>query len=348
MQDRLNLGSRVGMKALERAVAHHRRALIADPRYTPAALALARLTLSLSDTARLAQSIPALRKAAEAASAGADVVLAYGRVERASGSLGAAAGAFRQYLTLGTNRALGQLELARTLLASGSPEGQIAYYEGASLADARTSSDYQADLVPLVGDTGVRHLVGLTGERLALALAHFWNDRDRLEFRSQGERLREHYRRLQYARLHFPLTISRRFYGGPMPIGRVASSSTTAASSTSGMVSPRSGFALSCSAPCPMSPGSTAGRTGICFCISVVASTETAEAISTITGWFKACSTYVAQPTHPGPTAPVPAVTVPDVRSHAELGPPRGGPRARAGAEHWGGKYRVWDDDRQL
>jgi GWxTD domain-containing protein len=122
-------------------------------------------------------------------------------------------GAFRRYLALGTNRALGQLELARTLLASGSPEGEIAYYEGAALADARTASEYRSDLVPLVADSGVAHLMGLTREPLALALAHFWNNRDRLEFRSQGERLREHYRRLHYARLHFPLTISRRFYG---------------------------------------------------------------------------------------------------------------------------------------
>jgi hypothetical protein len=53
MHDALNLGNRVGMKALERAVAHHRRALTAQPDFTPAALALARLTLSLSDTVRL-------------------------------------------------------------------------------------------------------------------------------------------------------------------------------------------------------------------------------------------------------------------------------------------------------
>ena len=213
MQDALNLGNRVGMKALERAAAHHHRALTAEPGFTPAALALARLTLSLSDTARLARSLPVLRKAAEADGAGADVVLAYGRVERSAGRLDAAVGAFRRYLALGRNRALGQLELARTLLASGSPEGEIAYYEGASLADARTASEYRSDLVPLVADSGVAPLVGLTGEALALAVAHFWNNRDRLEFRSQGERLREHYRRLHYARLHFPLTISRRFYG---------------------------------------------------------------------------------------------------------------------------------------
>jgi GWxTD domain-containing protein len=213
MQNRLNLGSRVGMRALERAAAHHRRALTAEPRFTPAALALSRLTLSLGDTARLTQSLPVLRRAAEASSADADVMLAYGRVERAAGRLDAAEAAFRHYLTLHSKRALGHLELARTLLASGSPEGEIAYYEGASLADPRTASEYRADLVPLVADSGVAHLVGLTGERLGLALAHFWNNRDHLEFRSQGERLREHYRRLQFARLHFPLTISRRFYG---------------------------------------------------------------------------------------------------------------------------------------
>jgi GWxTD domain-containing protein len=213
MRNRLNLGNRVGMKALERAAAHHWKALTAEPGFTPAALALARLTLELRDTARLAQSLPALRKAAEADSTAADVLLAYGRVERSAGRVDVAVGPFRRYLALGRNRALGQLELARTLLASGSPEGETAYYDGASLADARTASEYRSDLVPLVADSGVAHLMGLTGEPLALALAHFWNNRDRLEFRAQGERLREHYRRLQYARLHFPLTISRRFYG---------------------------------------------------------------------------------------------------------------------------------------
>ena len=87
--------------------------------------------------------------------------------------------------------------MARTLLAMASPEGDIVYYEGASLADAGTASEYRSDLVPLVGDSGVATLVGLTGRPLALALAHFWNDRDGLELRSQGERLREHYRRLR-------------------------------------------------------------------------------------------------------------------------------------------------------
>ncbi|HEU4680224.1 MAG TPA: hypothetical protein VFS51_00680, partial [Gemmatimonadales bacterium] len=54
MSDGLRLGSRVGIKALERSAAAHRRALRADVTYTSAALALARIELSLLDTARLA------------------------------------------------------------------------------------------------------------------------------------------------------------------------------------------------------------------------------------------------------------------------------------------------------
>ncbi|HET6579010.1 MAG TPA: GWxTD domain-containing protein, partial [Gemmatimonadales bacterium] len=45
-------------------------------------------------------------------------------------------------------------------------------------------------------------------------LRRFWADRDRVELRRDGERLREHYRRLLYARRHFALTVARRFYGG--------------------------------------------------------------------------------------------------------------------------------------
>ena len=46
----------------------------------------------------------------------------------------------------------------------------------------------------------------------AAYLHRFWTDRDHLELRPEGERLREHYRRILFARRHFPLSISRRFY----------------------------------------------------------------------------------------------------------------------------------------
>jgi GWxTD domain-containing protein len=43
-------------------------------------------------------------------------------------------------------------------------------------------------------------------------LKRFWTQRDRLELRADGERLREHYRRLFYARKNFQLVSNRRHY----------------------------------------------------------------------------------------------------------------------------------------
>jgi GWxTD domain-containing protein len=52
-----------------------------------------------------------------------------------------------------------------------------------------------------------------SGAERAAYLRRFWADRDWIEMRAPGERLREHYRRLLYARRHFALTVSRRYYG---------------------------------------------------------------------------------------------------------------------------------------
>src|SRR5215218_9333751 len=63
----LNLGNRVGLKALERSVTSYQRALAADPTYEPAAVALGRLVIALKDTARIADAVPSLRNAARPA-----------------------------------------------------------------------------------------------------------------------------------------------------------------------------------------------------------------------------------------------------------------------------------------
>jgi len=210
----LNLGNRVGLKALERSVTSYQRALAADPTYEPAAVALGRLVIALKDTARIADAVPSLRNAARPATASADVILAWGQVERAAGNFEAAAKAFQRYGSVpGAKTALGLLELARTQLASGSPEGEKAYYEGASRADDKVAAEYLSDINPYLEDSSLMGVDTQSGPALAHALRRFWTQRDWVELRGEGERLREHYRRLLYARRHFPLTISRRFYG---------------------------------------------------------------------------------------------------------------------------------------
>jgi GWxTD domain-containing protein len=214
MRDRLRLGSRVGIRALERSAANYARALRADAHFIPAALTLAQVELSLLDTARLRVARDALRRVAAAVvPAPPDLMLALGRLERAANSLDSAVIAFERYLLLGPNRALALLELARTRLALGQADGEAPYYEGAALDDAVAIAEYRADLEPLAADSVLRKLNHLNGVARAAYLHRFWSDRDHIELRREGERLREHYRRLHFARVHFPLTISRRFYG---------------------------------------------------------------------------------------------------------------------------------------
>src|SRR5882724_9007782 len=50
------------------------------------------------------------------------------------------------------------------------------------------------------------------GALRAAYLKQFWSQRDRSELRSEGERLREHYRRLFYARKNFQLVSLNRHY----------------------------------------------------------------------------------------------------------------------------------------
>jgi GWxTD domain-containing protein len=211
-RDMLALGSRVGTGSLESAAESERRAVESDPEFAPAAVALADLTLRLRDTSRLVPARAALRRAA-AAPAGADVFLAWGRIERAAGEPDSALVAFDRYLDHGGDRALGLLELARTRLAGGRADGEQPYYEGAALDDSIAVRGYREDLVPIAADSDLARFDRATGTRRAEFLRRFWSDRDHEELRADGDRLREHYRRLLYARRHFALTVSRRYYG---------------------------------------------------------------------------------------------------------------------------------------
>ena len=210
--DPLALGNRVGLPTLERAAIRHRRALEADPSFAPAAVALTALTLELRDTSLLASAVAALRRAAAVQSPAPDVFLAWGRLERAAGADSARV-AFERYLTAGGSRAVGLLELARTRLAAGEAGAEGSYYEGAALEDSVALAGYHADLAAVATDAELAGFDRSRGAARAELLRRFWTDRDRIEMRSEGERLREHYRRLLHARRHFALTVSRRFYG---------------------------------------------------------------------------------------------------------------------------------------
>lgn len=212
-EDRRALGSRVGLPTLERAAGRHRRALEADPSFAPAALALAAVTLELRDTSLLGAAVGALRRASAMTGASAEVFLARGRLERAAAHAVPAREAFERYLAAGGDRALGLLELARTRLGEGDANAEGQYYEGAALEDPVAVGGYRADLAVVATDSELAEFDRSRGPARAVFLRRFWTVRDRLEMLADGERLREHYRRLLFARRNFALTVSRRFYG---------------------------------------------------------------------------------------------------------------------------------------
>ena len=178
-------------------------------------LALGELTLGLRDTALLASrrgraSACGVRRRAPPA----EVLLAWGRVERAAANADSAARRIRALSRRGRQPARGP--------AGARPHrprrrryrsGERAYYEGAELDDPAAVAGYRADLVRGAADPRAGRVRPARGSARAAFLRRFWTDRDRLEMRAPGERLREHYRRLLYARRHFALTVSRRFYG---------------------------------------------------------------------------------------------------------------------------------------
>ena len=221
--DSLALGNRVGIGTLERALEHERRAVAADPGFVPAALTLAELALGLRDTALYAGARDALR-AADAAqrSPPAELLLARGRLERATDQSDSALQVFARAAARGAASdpraraepvSLARLELARTQLALGSRDGETAYFDGAATDDTALVAAYRADLAPIADDSDLARFDAASGAARSAFLHRFWTDRDHAELRQAGERIREHYRRLLYARRHFALTIWRRFYG---------------------------------------------------------------------------------------------------------------------------------------
>jgi GWxTD domain-containing protein len=214
MRDPLRLGSRVGIGTLEHSAECYSRALALDPRFAPAVLPLSQVSLALLDTARLGRARDLVRRSLRGTpQPAAELWLALGRLERSVGELDSAAADFERYLLAGSRRSIGLLELARSRLALGRPDGEPPYYEGASLDEPEVVAQYRADLEVIASQSELSTFDSLEGRARAAYLHRFWTDRDHWELRPEGERLREHYRRLLFARTHFPLTISRRFYG---------------------------------------------------------------------------------------------------------------------------------------
>jgi GWxTD domain-containing protein len=207
------LKTMLGKDALTRSAMAFARSAEVDPSFVRGLVELSNTALRQRVNIKLGVALDALRRAASTPAAqDPQVLLARGRVEREVGDGDSALAAFRGYLDRGVSRSLGQLEIARTLFLLGRFDGVQPYYEGAASDDPATVAGYRADLATIASDSVLKEFDNATGAQRAAYLKQFWTERDRTELRGDGERLREHYRRLFYARKNFQLTSLNRHY----------------------------------------------------------------------------------------------------------------------------------------
>lgn len=202
-----------GKDHLSRAANAYARSVQADPSFVHGLVELAATALRQRINIKTALAREALRQAATtSAAANPEVLLYRGRVEREVGDIDSALVAFQSYLAHGGHRGLGQLELARTQFLRGSLAGQQAYYEGARSDDTVSVAEYRTDVAIVSNDSALSEFDTNKGERRVAFLKRFWGQRDRSALLADGERLREHYRRIFYARKNFQLVSTNRHY----------------------------------------------------------------------------------------------------------------------------------------
>lgn len=202
-----------GKDHLSRAANAYARSVQADPAFDRGLIELAATALRQRINIKTTLAREALRQAsATTAGSNPDVLLWRGRVEREVGDIDSALAAFRGYLEHGGQQGLGLIELARTEFLKGSTDAQDPYYEGALLDDPAVVEQYRSDLALVANDSALAEFNTNAGERRVAFLHRFWGQRDRASLLRDGERLREHYRRIYYARKSFQLVSTNRHY----------------------------------------------------------------------------------------------------------------------------------------
>ncbi len=202
-----------GKDALAKAADSYARSAEVDPGFVQGLVELANTALAQRVNIRLDVALDALRQSATSRSAAhPEVLLARGRTERAVGSPDSAVAAFIGYLANGGDKALGLYELGRSQLGLGLDVGAASYYEGAAYNDTLSVPLYRKDLEYFASAAEMAGFDSTSGQGRSTWLNEFWTGRDNASLRSPNERLKEHYRRLQYARTNFRLASVHRHY----------------------------------------------------------------------------------------------------------------------------------------
>jgi GWxTD domain-containing protein len=212
--DLRNLGHRLGGSQRRAAIAAYARASDLEPEAIPPLMGLIAAGTALRDTAVLiGQVLPRLRRAAgTAADTTIQLLAARARLERELGDPDSAVSVALRFAERSPHPGLARLELARSLFARGESRGHAPYFEGAADDDSVSVAAYRQDLAYIADDSVLAAFDNARAEARMAVLRGYWRALDRRDLRKDGEWLREHYRRLAYARRHFSLQTNRPRY----------------------------------------------------------------------------------------------------------------------------------------
>ena len=187
------------------------RAMALEPGFARAALAWGELAQMRSLRDERSAALRGLRGLPPEAM-DTTTLLVRGRLERRLGERDSAVATFGRYLAAGGDSALGLLERARTRFAAGDSAGAADYRAGAELASGEALLGYRADLAFIAPESALAEFDRTDGAARGEWLERFWSSRDLEGLRAEGERVAEHYQRLELALGDFALPpFTRRF-----------------------------------------------------------------------------------------------------------------------------------------
>ncbi len=177
------------------------RAIELDPKFGEAAVELCRS--DVAEGAADPRILSAIRMAVRNGSSDPAMLLGWARWEAAAGSTDSAIAVLETYIDVGGDTSIGYFNLARQLFRKGdSDSGVSMYFAGARHARTPAAWKLYGSDIAWIGSPEELVDWDSTSARASWLLT-FWGRRDVGEGRRFGERLIEHYKRLDYALKHF-------------------------------------------------------------------------------------------------------------------------------------------------
>ncbi|MDX2208213.1 MAG: hypothetical protein SFU57_11260 [Gemmatimonadales bacterium] len=137
------------------------------------------------------------------ASTDPQIRLARARLERDAGFLDSASVQLEALVSAEPDNAEALLELARVRFIMGHIDGLGPWYRGLAVADSTVYQAYRRDLAWVISDSLLTQLDGITPAQRPAAARREWQRQDPDGLPVIGDRLRDHYRRLEFSRQYY-------------------------------------------------------------------------------------------------------------------------------------------------